>query len=72
MVWTEVHLDGHTDLYAFPRGSIMSARHRSDILEPIVRSHASANGDAFIYCKIMRLPTLLRCPRSSLMTHVSE
>ena len=26
----------------------MVARHRSDILEPIVRPHAYANGDAFI------------------------
>ena len=48
MVWTEVPLDGHTDLYVFPRGGIMAARHRSDILEPTVRPHACANGDAFI------------------------
>ena len=26
----------------------MAARHRSEILEPIVRQHACANGDAFI------------------------
>ena len=32
MVWTEISLDGHTDLYMFPRGGIMAARHRSDIL----------------------------------------
>ena len=23
MVWTEVPLDGHTDVYVFPRGGIM-------------------------------------------------
>ena len=48
MVWTEVPLDGHTDLCVFPRGGIMAARHRSDILEPIVMPHACANGDSFI------------------------
>ena len=48
MVWTEIPLDGHTDLYAFHRGGIMAARHRSDILEPIARPHACAIGDAFI------------------------
>ena len=30
----------------FPRGGIMAAIHRSDIMEPIVRPHA--NGDALI------------------------
>ena len=44
MVWTEIPLDGHTELYVFPRGGIMAARHRSDILEPIVRPHAGAIG----------------------------
>ena len=48
MVWTEVSLDGHTDLYVFPRGGIMVARHRSGMLETIIRPHACANGDAFI------------------------
>ena len=48
MVWTEVPTDGHTGLYVFPKGGIMAARHHSAILEPIVRSHASANGDAFV------------------------
>ena len=31
-----------------PRGGVMAARHCSDILEPIVRPHACAIGDAFI------------------------
>ena len=48
MVWTEIHLDGHTDLYVFPRCGIISERHRSDMLEPIFRPHACAIGDAFI------------------------
>ena len=48
MVWTEIALYGHSDLYVFPRGGIMSARHRSDILEPIIMSHACSIGDAFI------------------------
>ena len=46
MVWTAVQLDVHTDLDS--GGGIMTARHRSDILEPIVRPHAGAIGDAFI------------------------
>ena len=48
MDWTEVPLDDHTDLYVFLRGGRMAARHRSNILEPIVRRNSCANGDAFI------------------------
>ena len=51
MVWTEIPLDGHTDMYVFPRGGIMTARHRSDIMKHIVRPHACANGDEFISMK---------------------
>ena len=38
----------HTDLYRFPKGGIVAARHRSDILDPIASPHACAHGDAFI------------------------
>ena len=48
MTWTEIPLDGRTDLWVFPRGGITAAIHRSDILEHIVRQHASAFGDGFI------------------------
>ena len=48
VVWTEIALDGHTEPCVFPRGGIMSARHRSAILEPIGRPHECAIGDAFI------------------------
>ena len=48
MVWTEIPVDGHTYLYVFLRGGIMSARHHSDIMEPIVRSSECAIGDVFI------------------------
>ena len=30
MVWTEIQLDGRTDLHVFARGGITAARHRSD------------------------------------------
>ena len=40
----------------------MSARHRSDILEPIVRPHACAFGDAFILMQDNAPTTHLRCP----------
>ena len=62
MGWTEVPLDGHTDMYVFRRGGIMAARHRSDILEPIVRPHACVMVMQSFQCKIMHLPTQLRCP----------
>ena len=48
MIWTEIPLDGNTDLYVFPRGGITTAIHRSDILEHIVKQHAGAIGDGFI------------------------
>ena len=48
MFWTEIPLYGHTDLYVIPIGGIVAARHRSDILEHVVRPHACAIGDAFI------------------------
>ena len=35
MIWTDIPLNGHTDLYVFPRGGITVAIHRSDILEHI-------------------------------------
>ena len=37
MVWTEIPLDGHTDLCVFPRGGIMSARHST--VEPLLYDH---------------------------------
>ena len=44
----EVPLDRYTDMYMVPRGGIMTAIHRCDIMEPIVGPQACANGDAFI------------------------
>ena len=48
MVWTEIPLDGRTDLNVFARGHITVAIHRNDIREPIVRPLAGAIVDAFI------------------------
>ena len=48
MVWIEMSLDGRTDLDVLARGGITEARHRSDILEPIVRRYAGAICDAFM------------------------
>ena len=45
---TYMSVDGCTDLHVLARGAITEAIHRSDILEPIVRSYAGAIGDAFI------------------------
>ena len=47
MVWTEIPLDGRTDLYVcFQRCT--AAIHRNDILEHTVRPHACAIHDAFM------------------------
>ena len=48
MVWTEIPLDGRTDLYVFARCHITVAIHRNDIREHIVRPLAGAIVDAFI------------------------
>ena len=48
LFWTEILLVGHTDMFVFPRGGIMAAIHRSDIMERIVRQHPCAIDDAFI------------------------
>ena len=40
MVWTEIPLNGRTDLYVFARGHVTAAIHRNDIREPIVRQYA--------------------------------
>ena len=48
MVWTEVPLDGRTDVYVFARGHTTAGILRNDIWEPLVRSYAGAIVDAFI------------------------
>ena len=58
MVWATISLDGRTDLCACARCGITAAIHRSAILEPIIRPHADAIGDAFIVMQyIARVPT---------------
>ena len=48
MALDEISLDGRTVMYVLVRGGITAGIHRSDILEPIVRSFAGVIGDAFI------------------------
>ena len=48
MVWTEIPLDGRTDMYVFAKGHMTAAIHRNGIREPIVRSYAGAIVDEFI------------------------
>ena len=48
MVWTEIPLDGPTDMYVFARSHMTAAIHRNDIREPHVRPYAGAIVDAFI------------------------
>ena len=48
MVWTDIPFDGRTDMYVFSRVGVPAEIHRSDVMEPIVRPHAGAIGDAFI------------------------
>ena len=48
MVWTEIPLDGRTDLYVFARGHMRAAIYRNDIREAIVKPYAGAIVGAFI------------------------
>ena len=48
MVWTEIPLDGRTDLYVFARCHMTTAIHRNDIRELLVRPYAGAIVDIFI------------------------
>ena len=48
MALREISLDGCVGMYVLVRGGITAAFHRSDILEPIVRSFAGVIRDAFI------------------------
>ena len=48
MVWAEMALVIRTGLFVFASGGITESRHRSDILELIVRPYTGAIGDAFI------------------------
>lgn len=47
MVWGGVSIDGRTDLYVIPGGSLTALRYRDEILEPIVRPFAGAIGETF-------------------------
>ena len=47
MVWTEIPLDGRTDMYVFDRGHMTAAIHRNDIRTPMVRPYAGAIAGAF-------------------------
>jgi hypothetical protein len=48
MVWDGISYDGSTDLYVIRNGSLTGIRYRDEILAPIVRPYAGANGDDFI------------------------
>jgi transposase len=48
MVWGGVCMDGRTDLYVLPGGTLTAQRYRDEILEPIVRPFAGAIGEGFI------------------------
>ena len=64
MVWTDIPLDGRTDLYVFARGHTMAAIHRNDILEPIFRSeysYAEAIVDSFMSMQDNDCPIQLGC-----------
>jgi transposase len=48
MVWGGISYDDSTDLYVIRNGSLTGIRYRDEILAPIVRFYAGANGDDFI------------------------
>ena len=43
-----VSVDGRTDLYVFPRGTVNAQVYGDDILDAFVRLHDLAVGDAFL------------------------
>jgi hypothetical protein len=48
MVWGGISYYDSTDLYVIRNGSLTGIRYRDEILAPIVRFYAGANGDDFI------------------------
>jgi hypothetical protein len=44
MVWGGISYDDSTDLYVIRNGSLTGIRYRDEILAPIVRFYAGANG----------------------------
>ena len=63
MVWTEIPLDGRTDLYVFARGHMTATIHRNDIRKHIARPYAGAILGAFI---LMQCNTHVHTARVSL------
>ena len=49
MVWGGICIDGRTDLYVIPRGTMNAQRYRDEILDQYVRPFAGAIGDGFLF-----------------------
>ena len=48
MVWVRISLGYRIDLHIFKWGSVTAARHRDEVLEPIVRLYPAAVGLTFV------------------------
>jgi len=48
MVWGGISMQGKTDLYILPDGSMTAGRYRDEILDVYIRSYADAVGEDFI------------------------
>ena len=48
MVWGSISLEGRTDLHVLDSGNLTGARHRDEIIIPIVRPYAGAVGSGFL------------------------
>ena len=48
MVWAGISMDGKTDLYVLPQGTMTAVRYRDEVLDVFVRPYAGAVGENFI------------------------
>ncbi|KAK3537153.1 hypothetical protein QTP70_002658 [Hemibagrus guttatus] len=48
MVWGGISMEGRTDLYRLDNGTLTAIRYRDEILGPIVRPYAGAEGPGFL------------------------
>ena len=60
MVWGGISLEGHTDLHVLNRGNLTGARHKDEILRPIVRPYAGAVGPGFLLVHNNAWPHVVR------------
>ena len=59
MAWAGISVDGATELFIIPNGTLTAARYRDEILHPIVHPFAGAVGPEFVLMDDNARPTVL-------------